>query len=93
MTEEGHISTLIIEYCPGSDLLTAIAKKIIRCSVKVIQTIIGQLFEALDFIHQQQIIHLDINYNNIMISELISLKWVVDNCFLFYFHKFGILLG
>ena len=85
MTEEGYISTLIIEYCPGSDLLTAIAKKIIRCSEKVIQTIIAQLFEALEFIHQQQIIHLDINYNNIMISELISLKWVVDNCLLFLF--------
>ena len=85
MTEEGYISTLIIEYCPGSDLLTAIANKIIRCSEKVIQSIIAQLLEALEFIHQQQIIHLDINYNNIVISELISLKWVVDNCLLFSF--------
>ena len=71
---EGYISTLIIEYCPGSDLLTAIANKIIRCTEKVIQLIIAQLLEALEFIHQQQIIHLDINYNNIVISELISLK-------------------
>jgi len=76
LTEEGYISTLIIEYCPGSDLLTAISNKIIRCSEKVIQLIIVQLLEALEFIHQQQIIHLDINYNNIVISELISLKLI-----------------
>lgn len=66
--------TLIIEYCQGNDLLTAIAKRIINLSENIIKTITAQLLEALAFIHQQQIIHLDINYNNIVISESLSLK-------------------
>ena len=76
VTEEERLtcSTLITEYCPGHDLLTAITDQIVQLSERIIQNIIAQLLEALGFIHQQKIIHLDVNYNNIMISDTLSVR-------------------
>lgn len=74
---------LIMEYVKGTTLLE-FAKSNGPLQEFDIQTIIGQLIIAIDFLHKHQLIHNNLNCENIMIDEnknirLIDLKFSVSN--------------
>ncbi|MDR3137457.1 MAG: protein kinase [Tannerellaceae bacterium] len=66
--EENHTAYIVMEYIKGCSLKEKIEKDG-RLPEAVALRYIGQIGEALSFVHERQIIHLDIKPSNILIDE------------------------
>ena len=61
--------------CPRGDLAMELAKYG-RFREKTTKTIMEQILEALDFIHERKIAHLDVKLNNIVVDDNLNIKLI-----------------
>ena len=62
-------SCIITEYLAGTDLFDTIAHRTFTLTEDKCRVITGQVLEALSFIHDRRIVHMDIKPNNIMFAN------------------------
>jgi serine/threonine-protein kinase Chk1 len=63
----------ILEYCSGGDLFNHL-KTVGRMPIREVRIVIGQLLDAVDFLHAHHIAHLDITPENILLDTWGNIK-------------------
>lgn len=58
---------IILSYCSGGDLLSAVTKRLGRLDQKLIQRIFAELVVAVKYLHENSIIHRDLKLENILL--------------------------
>ena len=69
-------SVIVTEYAEGEDLFETISREAFVLTEAKCRVIIGQVLEALVFLHKNRVVHLDIKHNNIVFAstDMHSLK-------------------
>ena len=62
-------SVIVTEYAEGSDLFETISDKTFSLTEAKCRVIAGQVLEAMEFLHKNRVIHLDIKHNNIVFAS------------------------
>ena len=62
-------SVIVTEYAEGSDLFETISDKTFSLTEAKCRVISGQVLEAMEFLHKNRVIHLDIKHNNIVFAS------------------------
>ena len=62
-------SVIVTEYAEGSDLFETISGNSFVLTEAKCRVIVGQTLEAVEFLHKNRVIHLDIKHNNIVFAS------------------------
>ena len=62
-------SVIVTEYAEGADLFETISGKGFVLTEAKCRVVIGQVLEALEFLHKNRVVHLDIKHNNIVFAS------------------------
>ena len=62
-------SVIVTEYAEGSDLFETISGNSFVLTEAKCRVIVGQTLEAVEFLHKNRVIHLDIKHNNIVLAS------------------------
>ncbi|KAJ8408220.1 hypothetical protein AAFF_G00264480 [Aldrovandia affinis] len=66
---------LILELCPGRELLHHLAERVLYGEVHV-QALLQQILSVASYLHRRRIAHLDLNSHNMLVTEQSQLKLV-----------------
>jgi len=71
ISDENDEFHILIEYMPGNSLQTLLEKqRNLFCEdIKVVQSLVKQMIDALAFLHESKIVHQDLKPENIMFSQ------------------------
>lgn len=64
-----HQFHTLMEYMSGTDLQDYLSNPKLKRTIEDVKTIGGQLVSALQYLHQNRVVHLDIKPANIMVNE------------------------
>lgn len=68
--EDGPLIFLVMDYCPGGDMYTAIVKRHAYCQNDALaKSVFVQLLDAVQACHEKSIFHRDLKPDNIFVSE------------------------
>jgi serine/threonine protein kinase len=67
-------SYILMEYAPHKDFLHMLIEKELTLDEKMARTYFHQLIEGLEYLHSQNVYHLDIKLDNLLVSEDFQLK-------------------
>ena len=62
-------SVIVTEYAEGSDLFETISRNTFVLTEAKCRVMVGQVMEALEFLHKNRVVHLDIKHNNIVFAS------------------------
>ena len=62
-------SVIVTEYAEGSDLFETISRNTFVLTEAKCRVMVGQVLEALEFLHKNRVVHLDIKHNNIVFAS------------------------
>jgi len=74
LENDANFGCLLVEYCPKGDFYELICNKVDRLPEIIVRTYFHQLISAIEYLHFNQIAHMDIKLENLLLDDDYQLK-------------------